>query len=514
MWNSTYEYGTYSGDGGPATSAGLNFPLGELPVGLAADPAGNVYIADNGNNRIRRVGLSVHADAGGDQSLTADPSGSIDITLDGSGSYDADGDPLTFEWTGSFGTVNGMTPTVSLEVGTWPIDLMVSDGQGDSATDTVAITVTAPNLPEPDLVVSDLSTDTTALMPGQTLSAATTVANVGDADAGSSKVAFSLSPDAVYGNEDDVSLSTTLLLGALAVGDSSTASVSLIVPSSTPVGNYHLCAMADSTSSINEGYHEDNNTLCASMPVAVTYSDLVMTDVTPAAASVNQGATLDVSNTVTNQGLMPSGFASVGFRLSLNSVYGDGDDVVVSATRLVPSLDAGESNIRTTRITLSTTTPPNTYHLCLMADSGSTVTEADENNNQLCSPTLVTVPKPDLVVEEVSTRFTSRRAGSQINIHNSVTNQGGSIAGSSVVAFHLSTNTTYGDGDDIVSPTTRSIGSLAIGARSAVPTYVKIPATTPQGTYYMCVRADDRNTVDESDEANNVTCTDTTFTVR
>lgn len=40
----------YSGDGGPAASALLNGP-----VGLAMDSAGNLYIADSGNNRIRMV---------------------------------------------------------------------------------------------------------------------------------------------------------------------------------------------------------------------------------------------------------------------------------------------------------------------------------------------------------------------------------------------------------------------------------------------------------------------------
>jgi hypothetical protein len=41
---------TYPGDGGPATSAGLN-----APVGLSVDGAGNLYIADSQNNRVRRV---------------------------------------------------------------------------------------------------------------------------------------------------------------------------------------------------------------------------------------------------------------------------------------------------------------------------------------------------------------------------------------------------------------------------------------------------------------------------
>ena len=43
----------YGGDGGPATSADLN-----LPTGLAFDSAGNVYIADSGNNRVRKVSPS------------------------------------------------------------------------------------------------------------------------------------------------------------------------------------------------------------------------------------------------------------------------------------------------------------------------------------------------------------------------------------------------------------------------------------------------------------------------
>src|ERR1035437_5068534 len=41
----------YSGDGGPATAAALN-----QPRGIALDSAGNIFVADMTNARIRKIG--------------------------------------------------------------------------------------------------------------------------------------------------------------------------------------------------------------------------------------------------------------------------------------------------------------------------------------------------------------------------------------------------------------------------------------------------------------------------
>jgi len=63
------------------------------------------------------------------------------VLLDGSGSSDADGDLLSYSWSGSFGSASGATALAGFTLGTHPVTLTVADGNGGSDAQTVAITV-------------------------------------------------------------------------------------------------------------------------------------------------------------------------------------------------------------------------------------------------------------------------------------------------------------------------------------------------------------------------------------
>ena len=129
----------------PAIDAGNN-AAAQAP---AADLDGNPRIADGNQDGDARIDMGAYeytnqppvANAGGDQTVAADGSCLAIVALDAGASSDADGDPLTFTWTGPFGTLSGATASVSMPAGTHVITLTVRDARGGSSSDTLLVTV-------------------------------------------------------------------------------------------------------------------------------------------------------------------------------------------------------------------------------------------------------------------------------------------------------------------------------------------------------------------------------------
>ena len=87
------------------------------------------------------------ANAGPDLTVEATSPAGASVTLDGSGSSDADDDPVTFTWTGSFGSASGVNPTIALPFGSHVVPLTGRDGPTTS-TDDVQITIRDTTAPE------------------------------------------------------------------------------------------------------------------------------------------------------------------------------------------------------------------------------------------------------------------------------------------------------------------------------------------------------------------------------
>jgi WD40 repeat protein len=106
---------------------------------VAYSPNGYLTLPDANHS----VVLAPIALASSVQTLTdTDNSGSEAVTLDGSASTDPDGTVVSYSWTeNDVEIATGVTPTIDLPVGEHTITLTITDDDGLTASDTVAITV-------------------------------------------------------------------------------------------------------------------------------------------------------------------------------------------------------------------------------------------------------------------------------------------------------------------------------------------------------------------------------------
>ena len=252
------------------------------------------------------------ADAGSDQTVPDNNrDGTELVTLDGSASSDRDGSIVSYEWReGNTPIATGATPAVWLSVGTHTLTLEVTDDDGDSATDSVVVTVNPAN--QVAVTVSAAQANEAGPTDAQF-----TVSRTGDTSAPVT-VRYTVAGTALAGTD------YVALPGAVTIAAGSSTAIVGVTP-------------------IDDGAFESNESVILTLTANAAYSlgsptagtvtivsddlppDLVVSSMT---APSTAGADVDivVTDTTKNQGTGSSLPSNTGFYLSTNLTL-DGTDV-------------------------------------------------------------------------------------------------------------------------------------------------------------------------------------------
>ena len=296
-------------------------------------------------------------------------------------------------------TSGGPYASVSSSVaGTSYLDTLLANGQtyyyvvsamsGASESGNSAQVSATPN--GVDLVETVVGNPPAVAAPGGSFSATDTVTNQGAIAAGASATRYYLSADQQKSGED-VLLGGSRSVPSLAAGQTSSASATVTIPSSMPLGTYYLLACADELNAVAET-NETNNcrSSAATVTVNVTRPDLMETAVSNPPATAARGGTFKVTDTVKNQGTVTAGASATRYYLSQDQQQSSAE-VLLSGNRSVPSLTAGTTSMARVNVTIPTATPLGTYYLLACADDLGAVAELDETNNCLASASRVVV---------------------------------------------------------------------------------------------------------------------------
>ncbi len=420
------------------------------------------------------------------------------------------------------GTVSAGTAVVTIPATTPPASYYLlacaddtsvvaeSDETNNCAASTGTIQVSPP---PPDLAVTGVDDPPATALSGAAIRVTDITQNVGAVAAAASTTRYYLSLDTLR-NAPDVLLAGGRAIPALAAGVSSTATVTVTIPTGTPAGSYFLLACADDLGVVIETNESNNcrssvHTLQLSLPTA----DLAVTAVSSPPAAAVPGASFVVTDTTQNVGPIAVGASATGYVLSLDTTRSP-DDIAIGA-RGMGALGSGVPSTGSAPATIPLNTPFATYFLLACADDTNQIVEANEANNcRVAAGTVVVAPPTaDLVVTALSAPPAIAAATSSFAVTDTTLNAG--VTGSAPATstrYYLSTDTLR-DGADILLTGARAVPTLVAGAASTGTVSVTVPGPTAVGVYFLLACADDTAQVPETNESNNCRASTTTVQV-
>ncbi|OFY86520.1 MAG: hypothetical protein A3F72_06410 [Bacteroidetes bacterium RIFCSPLOWO2_12_FULL_35_15] len=348
-----------------------------------------------------------------------------------------------------------------------------------------------------DLSIVNYYLSSAIVAKGATVTAYCYIFNQGNTSSSLSNVGYYLSIDSLW-DASDVYLNS-YAGGALAANSYSTRPSVVTIPSGTSTGNYFVLYYADYSSQVAET-NENNNVVSTRISVTNPSIDLLTLAPYVSNANIVTGTSVSVGATMFNTGNILASSSNIGFYLSIDSLF-DASDTYLNYLS-GSSLNGGASSLRSTSITIPTSTTPGNYYILYYADYSSMVAENNETNNVNFYRISVVSSYIDLFVQTPSLSASTALPGTYVTAYSYLYNQGNMVASYSYTGYYLSTDTIWSASD--VYLTSYSGGSLAPNTSSYRSSSLLIPSSTTNGNYYILFYADYAAYVTENIETNNV----------
>jgi len=316
--------------------------------------------------------------------------------------------------------------------------------------------------------------------------------------------------------------------GLLAAGASDpVASITALLPTSIPDGNYYVKVAVDASNQIPEVETPDNNIQVSPIPVNISQAPLVNLAMIqpPTAVSLWYPAQpITVNYQAGNRGAPPTlGLSWVDRAyLSTDTILSPATDIPLGSLTRSTIYTNGSFDLPDYSGQIQAVLPRNlaqgNYYVIVVLDADNQVDEGTGENENVAvsSAHQVQWVPTDLTIAPIAPVPTSAAAGQSFLIAWQVSNAGAAVTpvGAWVDAVYLSTDTSLDAGDTLILTKSRS-GQLLGGGSYSAQDFAAIPSNKPPGNYYLILQTDRNDDVYEQapGEGNNVNAAPIPFTV-
>lgn len=368
----------------------------------------------------------------------------------------------------------------------------------NESNNTFAKAVKIVPVPEPDLIISNVTISPSTLEQGESFLSVFKITNQGSAGA----------PENIlnaYLSSDDIIDQTDLLIASFQIpylehGKDSIFEEYIQTTSAIPEGEWNLIWRVDANENVNESI-EDNNTFSTVLEIVQpSLPDLTayQLDIDPKTISI--GDTIVASHVLENIGNQVAKVNRGVFYLSKDNKL-DPSDLKIGFARHT-SLQPGLIMNYETEVAIPKSIEPSNYHLILKVDNSNKIAESNEENNVIMSPIdILDLTPADLEINLFEVENATVKIGTTLTTDIKISNNGGLTSPGTEVKYYLSADNTY-------SETDKEIALFAIeeidGSNSLTKQVnVIIPLDVVAGNYYLIAKVDPSDEVEESNEGNN-----------